>query len=340
MASPTITYTPNGIPRQPGYFDPKNPYDTGRAGERNAELGGGGKNTMSGWDYDRGAPRAGAVQQGDGVWVLPGQSSGGSGGGGGGIPGGALIAQAQLAAKARFQQRLADITKKRQSTARTGGYQFDVGDDGLVQNWRVDPYNQYGQFQLLNRAQAAEGYNVVGQNIDRGLGTGGGLAAQNMDNARFLWGQQDAALGQSLVDQLGALDEEQQQAKYEMDRALWEAQLEALRMAAQGGDYGYGGGDWGYEEPVDDPITAAVAKAAKARYPGLPKAMQPVKVGGQWHGAWGPAPTAVMKKVIATTKKVTPILPKPVTKPSTTLTPAKVAALNKAAVKPKPPKKK
>lgn len=76
-----ITYTPNGIPRQPGYYDPNNPYDTGRTGERNAELGGGGKNTMSGWDYDAGRPKDGAYKDEAGNWTI----GGGGGGGGGGM---------------------------------------------------------------------------------------------------------------------------------------------------------------------------------------------------------------------------------------------------------------
>jgi hypothetical protein len=255
-------------------YNPGNPFDTGRPGEENTEvltryLQQGRRNELLAMGWDPNAPLHAHDNPNHPAYRKP------SGGTAPGIPGGALIAQAQLAAKQRYQQRLADLTKKRQGVARTGGYKFDVGDDGLVKNWRVDPYNQYGTFQLLNRQQARQGMEVQDANLARGLGTRGGLAAQNLNDARFEWGQQDAALGQSLVDQLGALDEEQQAAKYELDQALWQLQLEALRMAAQDGDYGYPGSDYPMDEdgsslfaPVGTDfsvIDKIINKKAKAR---------------------------------------------------------------------------
>lgn len=270
------------------YFNPGNPFDTGRSGEENSEqltryLQAGRQQELIGMGWDPKAPLKWHDNPASGA-LYQGNKSGGGGGGGTGIPGGALIAQAQLAAKQRYQQRLAGMNKQRQGVARTGGYKMDVSDDGLVKNWRVDPYNQYGQFQLLNRAQATEGQNVAGANLDRGLGAGGGLAAQNLNDARFGWGQQDAALGQSLVDQLGRIDEDQQGAKYEMDQSLWQLQLQALQMASQDGDYGYGGGDWDYGDdgagsdlftsPVGadfSGVTKLLNKKAKAKAKPLPK---------------------------------------------------------------------
>lgn len=78
--SPTVTYTPGGTPREPGFYNPYNPYDTGRHGEQNAEANGGVGNKVSWWDYDRGQPRAGAVLNSEGYY--------GDGPGGGGSPGG------------------------------------------------------------------------------------------------------------------------------------------------------------------------------------------------------------------------------------------------------------
>jgi len=77
---PAVTYTPNGIPRQPGFFNPTNPYDTGRHGEKNRELNGGRGGKMEWWDYDRGMPKPGVALGADGLYRGP----GGGGGGGGG----------------------------------------------------------------------------------------------------------------------------------------------------------------------------------------------------------------------------------------------------------------
>lgn len=76
-AEPQVTYTPNGIARQPGFYNPDNPYDTGRHGESNRELNNGKGGKVDWWDYDKGQPKSGATLDGNGMWTL--------GGGGGGL---------------------------------------------------------------------------------------------------------------------------------------------------------------------------------------------------------------------------------------------------------------
>lgn len=178
------------------------------------------------------------------------------GGGSYGIPGAAQIAQAALMAKTRYQQRVADINNRRKSTFLTSGYKGDINPEtGLVSGLKVDPFNQYGQFQLLNRAQALEGQQVDAANLERGLGSAakGGLAAQNLGTARFGWGQQDASFGQGLVAQLGSYDAEQQGAKYDYDQALWQAEQLAAQQAIDGGDYYPWDGDPGSSDGGEDP---------------------------------------------------------------------------------------
>ncbi len=72
---PKLTVTPAGAPRQPGYYNSSNPYDTGRHGEQNAELNGGRGGKLSGWDYDKGAPSPGTVLGDDGFYVLGGSTT-------------------------------------------------------------------------------------------------------------------------------------------------------------------------------------------------------------------------------------------------------------------------
>jgi len=190
------------------------------------------------------------------------------------IPGTGVYARAAEMAKTRYQQRVADLNQQRQRTFGEYGYAGNINDDGLVENLRVDPTAKYGKLQLLNRAQAMQGQEVLGDNIERGLGTGGGLASQRMNDARFGWGDQDSQLGRSLDDMLAGYTRTQQDSRYEYDQALWQAQLEAAQAAQQGGDYGYaGGGDDGGDYPDDGypgdgspvDVGAGWAKAARAQ---------------------------------------------------------------------------
>lgn len=78
---PQVTYTPDGIPRQPGFMNPYNPYDTGRPGESNRERNGGMGGKVDGWDYDNGRPMPGAQMDENGMYILGGGGPGGSGAG-------------------------------------------------------------------------------------------------------------------------------------------------------------------------------------------------------------------------------------------------------------------
>jgi hypothetical protein len=173
------------------------------------------------------------------------------------IPGASVYAQAVNLAKQRYQTRLADLNKQRQSTMRTAGFQGDIDPEtGLVKNMRTDPYNQYGQYQQLNRAQALQGQEVEGQNISRRLGRGG-LAAQNLADARYTWGQQDASFGSNLADMLSGFDRTQADEKYNYDQAMWQAQQLAAQEAISAGDYGAPDGGYDYNYPSGNPTAPA-----------------------------------------------------------------------------------
>lgn len=235
--------TPNGIPKQPGYDNPYNPYDTGRHGEQNSELNGGRSNTMSGWDYDAGRPKPGAVKQSNGEWVMPGGSSGG---GGGGIPGAAIIAQQLALAKQAYQTALARITNQRQGLSRESGFTFDIDTEtGTMKSMRVDPNSIYGTYQLLNRQQAQRDEDARSVAIERGLGAGGGLAAQLRSNAKYQSGQEDAQFSSTLIDKLTGLGLDQQEAKQAYDAAKYQAELDQLRLQMSQQSWGGGGGGGG-----------------------------------------------------------------------------------------------
>lgn len=167
------------------------------------------------------------------------------------IPGGSQYARAALLANQQYKQRLSDLNRQRQQTMISSGYTGEIDPTtGLLKNFGVDPTSKYGGYQLLNRGQYQQGEEVRAQNIDRGLGTGGGLAAQNLGNARFDWGRQDADFARGIQDQFSAFDRTQMDYMFDRDQALYNAELQAAQSAIGAGDYGSpGGGDYYDDDP-------------------------------------------------------------------------------------------
>jgi hypothetical protein len=150
----------------------------------------------------------------------------------------ALYGQAALAAKTAYANALARLNQRRSSLLRSSGFAGDIDPEtGVVRNMRVDGSSKYGAFQLLNRDQAGRAEQVRWLGIERGLGSGGGLAAQMRNNARFDFGREDSDFAQNLTESLASLQDEQTSAAYARDRALYMAELEAARLAIQGGDF-------------------------------------------------------------------------------------------------------
>lgn len=154
------------------------------------------------------------------------------------IPGVPQYGQAALAAKTAYQNTLARINSRRQSVLRQSGFAGDIdGTTGTVKNMRVDGSNPYGALQMLNRSQAMRDEQARWAGIERGLGAGGGLAAQLRNQERFEFGREDSDFAQSLLDSLSGLQDEQTQAAFDRDQSLYQAELEAARFAIQNGDF-------------------------------------------------------------------------------------------------------
>lgn len=179
------------------------------------------------------------------------------------IPGVPQYGQAALAAKTAYQNTLARINQKRSSLLRSGGFAGDINSEtGVVDNMRVDGSSKYGALQQLNRSQAMRDEAARWSGVERGLGAGGGLAAQLRNQTRFDFGREDSDLAQGLLEGLSGLQDEQTSAAYQRDAALYQAQLEAARMAIQNGDFNpadFSGLD--YPGLGEDPIPASSTPA-------------------------------------------------------------------------------
>jgi hypothetical protein len=154
------------------------------------------------------------------------------------IPGVPQYGQAALAAKTAYQNALTRLNQRRGSLLRGAGFAGDIDSEtGVVKNMRVDGSSVYGGLQQLNRSQAMRDEQAEWSGIERGLGAGGGLAAQQRNQTRFDFGREDADFAQALTESLAGMQDEQNQAAYQRDATLYQAQLEAARMAIQNGDF-------------------------------------------------------------------------------------------------------
>lgn len=173
------------------------------------------------------------------------------------IPGGSGYAGAALNATTAYNNALARINEKRSGTMRQYGYLADINPQtGVTQNMRVDPNNQYGNLQQMLRSQGQGAQEAEYTNQERGVR--GGLANKLFSRLKYDWGGQSAQLGQSLTGTLGGYQDEQNQAAYERDRALWEAEQAAALEAIMngwfnpaGGSESDGGGGNDHNDPQD-----------------------------------------------------------------------------------------
>ncbi len=150
------------------------------------------------------------------------------------IPGSSVYAGAALLAKTAYQKSLARLNQQRGQTIRQAGFKADIDPEtGMVKGLGVDQTNMYGDFQQLNRQQAMQDESAMWGAQERGLGTGGGLAAQLRNRTRYGFGAQDAAFGTALQGALSGYTDQQVQAGQERDAALYQAQLAATREAQQ-----------------------------------------------------------------------------------------------------------
>jgi hypothetical protein len=152
------------------------------------------------------------------------------------IPGVAAYSQTALLAKKAYQEALARINQQRSGTLRTHGYRGDIDPEtGVLSNVSVDPNNPYGALQETLGMNADEAQ--AGEDEMTARGISGGLARQQESRLQHGFGRRKAQLGTGLLSLLGGLQDNQNQAKYAHDSALYEAELEAARNAISNNEF-------------------------------------------------------------------------------------------------------
>jgi len=214
--------------RESGYYNPANPMDTGRKGERNTEW-----LSYFSMGIAPGAKPGGSQDPFAGGWEGFDPSKAPP------IPGASQVGQTYLTAVDAYKRALARFSQQRQGLMSQYGYTGDVDSkSGVFKNVRVDPNNPYGEYQLNRRSNYMDYLGAEENRTARGLGRKG-LGSQMLNDLRFGWGGKDVSTSSSLINSLYGVDSEQQQGYADMVNSYWEALLSATRDGVEGGDFGY-----------------------------------------------------------------------------------------------------
>lgn len=251
---PTTGYIPGtDVSRVPGFYNPQNPYDTGRAGEKNPELARAAGleqfEDLPGWDYDLGRPmNVNSRLNAQGYYDL--QMPAGGGGAGGSSSDPMLQKIRALAQQSLSNARSQAAALRKQAAIETGDENIarEIGlDDTTVSAVAANPFSRRKNF--LNDALAAETELEQGLNADNLFYSGhrvNELAELGRKRA-----EGETTIGSDLRSQLALIDQNLAEAEYQAQLQELEAQRQAMLDALMYGGYGGGGGDYYEEEPYE-----------------------------------------------------------------------------------------
>lgn len=175
-------------------------------------------------------------------------------------------AQTNLDATKAYQNTLARLNQQRLATLQQYGYKGSVDPTtGTLSNIGVDPNNPYGNLQQMLRGNAQQDQQAQFQAQERGLN--GGLAHQMVTSLKYGHGQASAQLGTALQDALSGYQDQQGQAAYQRDAALYAAEQQAAQNAILNGLFSQGdmsGLDYpAYGQTGADPTAVLGSPSAK-----------------------------------------------------------------------------
>lgn len=177
------------------------------------------------------------------------------------IPGASSYGQAALLAQQAFNNAKATIAQKRGGLLQQYGY--TQGADG---SFGVDPNNPYGQYQQMLKNQSAATHSAEDQ--ARVGGFSSGYRNAGLANLKYSQGAESSTLGQNLTNSLADLTTQENQAAYDQNAALYQAEQNAANQAIANQQYSVADLSGVGSAPTSQAaaVKAAVAKpAAKAK---------------------------------------------------------------------------
>lgn len=142
------------------------------------------------------------------------------------IPGAGGYAQAEALAQRAYANAMARLTQQRGQTMLRYGVHRDAGGQVVA-----DADNELGQYQQMLRSEGNAGDSLRRAQAASGWGSGSGYLGAQADTLGHAQAGEQAQFGEQLQGDLSSLDAQQQQAAYDRDAALWEAQQAADQQA-------------------------------------------------------------------------------------------------------------
>jgi hypothetical protein len=169
--------------------------------------------------------------------------------------------QAAALADTAYKNALAKIASNRSSLLRSYGYTQGAG--GALS---VDPNNPYGKFQQMLGSQSTATHHA--EDLHRAAGFTSGYGNAAFDQLRQAQGAEAADLGTGLTGALSDLKDQEQQAAFSRDSALYDAEQQAAQQAIQNQEFNpanVSGIDvpYGQDTSLPSPATASASQAQR-----------------------------------------------------------------------------
>lgn len=180
-----------------------------------------------------------------------------------------------------FKRAQNDINQRRLGLLTDAGFRakgFDEGT-GMATDVEIDPTSMYGGFQQMLDQQARS--SMAAEEAGAGRGFTGGLANQAASRLRYEHGGQSREFGSAMTRALSGLSQDWLGAKGTYNDTLWQAKLDAARMAIDAGTFTPVGAIGNEADPNDtngnatDPFVASQTPAAVTRAKALVKKLTP-----------------------------------------------------------------
>jgi hypothetical protein len=177
------------------------------------------------------------------------------------IPGASGYAGAALLAQKAYDNAMARYKQQRGNTLLSYGYKQN--EDG---SYGVDPNNEYGKYQQMLKGEAGQTEGLQRHQAASGWGDSSGFLGAQRDQLSYAQGGEQAALGTDLTGQLADITSGEQQASYERDAALYQAQQAAAEQAIANQQFNPGDYTGLDDNPADPnpPVTKPPVPGRKA----------------------------------------------------------------------------
>lgn len=144
-----------------------------------------------------------------------------------------IYKEKQALAQRAYEAALADLQASRGRTLANYGFKGVFDSGGKLTSYEIDPAQQLGSVQRLNRMYGQERETARDDALARGLGTGSGLGRRGVEQAHYDWTMGFSDTTKGMLNEFDQINRGQLEAKQSLSQALIAAEQEAIQAAIQ-----------------------------------------------------------------------------------------------------------